>query len=62
MAAYHTALTHSPGFVRCRYNLGISCINLRAHTEAVEHFLAALNFQDSGRGPGAAWSESGTNQ
>ena len=54
MSAYHTALTNSPGFVRCRYNLGVSCINLKAYTEAVEHFLTALNFQDSGRGPGEA--------
>ena len=52
VSAYHKALTNSPGFVRCRYNLGVSCINLKAYKEAVEHFLTALNFQDSGRGPG----------
>ena len=52
VSAYHKALTKSPGFVRCRYNLGVSCINLKAYNEAVEHFLTALNFQDSGRGPG----------
>ena len=46
VAAYHTALSHSPGFVRCRYNLGVSCINLKSYAEAVEHFLTALNFQD----------------
>ena len=51
MAAYHTALSHSPGFVRCRYNLGVSCINLKSYAEAVEHFLTALNFQSAGRGP-----------
>ena len=45
VSAYHTALSHSPGFVRCRYNLGISCINLKAYKEAAEHFLTALNFQ-----------------
>ena len=27
--AYHSALEKAPGFIRCRYNLGISCINLR---------------------------------
>ena len=27
--AYHNALRISPGFVRARYNLGISCINLK---------------------------------
>ena len=36
---------HSPGFIRCRYNLGISCVNLKAYKEAAEHFLTALNFQ-----------------
>eukprot|EP00092_Neocalanus_flemingeri_P027148 GFUD01029441.1.p1 GENE.GFUD01029441.1~~GFUD01029441.1.p1 ORF type:complete len:586 (+),score=146.75 GFUD01029441.1:262-2019(+) len=53
IAAYHTALRHSPGFIRCRYNLGISCVNLKAYKEAAEHFLTALNFQDAGRGPQA---------
>lgn len=45
VSAYHTALRHSPGFIRCLYNLGISCINLKAYKEAAEHFLTALNFQ-----------------
>ncbi|RDD42405.1 Peroxisomal targeting signal 1 receptor [Trichoplax sp. H2] len=43
--AYHTALSLSPGYVRARYNLGISCINLKAYREAIEHFLIALNMQ-----------------
>jgi len=51
VAAYHTALRTSPGFLRCRYNLGISCINLKAYSEAAEHFLTTLNFQAAGRGP-----------
>ena len=29
--AYRNALSKSPGFVRARYNLGISCINLRVN-------------------------------
>ena len=29
VSAYHSALKHSPGFVRSRYNLGISCMNLK---------------------------------
>ena len=29
MSAYNMALQSSPGFVRARYNLGISCINLK---------------------------------
>uniref|UniRef100_H2ZIY7 Peroxisomal targeting signal 1 receptor n=1 Tax=Ciona savignyi TaxID=51511 RepID=H2ZIY7_CIOSA len=49
--AYRRALELNPGFIRSRYNLGISCINLGAHKEAVEHFITALNVQRSGRGP-----------
>lgn len=48
--AYHRALELSPGFIRARYNLGISCINLGAYKEAGEHLLTALNQQASGRG------------
>lgn len=29
--AYHHALELSPGYIRARYNLGISCINLNAY-------------------------------
>ncbi|MBN3299690.1 PEX5 protein, partial [Amia calva] len=31
VAAYRTALELQPGFIRSRYNLGISCVNLGAH-------------------------------
>lgn len=48
--AYRKALEISPGFIRCRFNLGISCVNLGVYNEAVEHFLAVLNFQNAGRG------------
>lgn len=63
VAAYRRALELQPGFVRSRYNLGISCVNLSAHREAVEHFLEALSLQrqaagdgegGAGRGPGSA--------
>ncbi|KAL0984719.1 hypothetical protein UPYG_G00145830 [Umbra pygmaea] len=64
VAAYRRALELQPGFVRSRYNLGISCVNLGAHREAVEHFLEALSLQrqasgegdtaGAGRGPGGA--------
>ncbi|XP_023248143.1 peroxisomal targeting signal 1 receptor [Copidosoma floridanum] len=47
--AYHQALELSPGFIRARYNLGISCINLNAYKEAGEHLLTALNQQAAGR-------------
>lgn len=29
--AYHNALHLFPGFIRARYNLGITCVNLGAH-------------------------------
>lgn len=48
--AYHRALELSPGFIRARYNLGISCVNLGAYKEAGEHLLTALNQQAAGRG------------
>uniref|UniRef100_A0A3Q2ZUV2 PEX5-related protein-like n=1 Tax=Kryptolebias marmoratus TaxID=37003 RepID=A0A3Q2ZUV2_KRYMA len=46
--AYTRALDLQPGFIRSRYNLGISCINLGAH-EAVSNFLTALNQQRRSR-------------
>ena len=56
--AYHRALELYPGFIRSRFNLGISCINLGAVTEAAEHFLSALNMQNAGRGPQGMRSKS----
>ena len=57
--AYHKALELNPGFVRARYNLGISCVSLDAHKQAAEHFLAALSQQIStgGSGSGSAHSQ-----
>ncbi|XP_063359210.1 peroxisomal targeting signal 1 receptor [Cydia amplana] len=43
--AYHEALSLEPGFIRARYNVGITCMNLGAHKQAAEHFLVALNQQ-----------------
>uniref|UniRef100_A0A667YKY0 Peroxisomal targeting signal 1 receptor n=1 Tax=Myripristis murdjan TaxID=586833 RepID=A0A667YKY0_9TELE len=54
VAAYRRALELQPGFVRSRYNLGISCVNLGAHREAVEHFLEALSLQRQAAGDGPA--------
>ncbi|XP_068425699.1 peroxisomal biogenesis factor 5 isoform X2 [Clinocottus analis] len=53
VAAYRRALELQPGFIRSRYNLGISCVNLGAHREAVEHFLEALSLQRQASGHGA---------
>ncbi|XP_072378561.1 peroxisomal targeting signal 1 receptor isoform X1 [Diabrotica undecimpunctata] len=47
--AYHHSLNLSPGFIRARYNVGITCINLNAYREAAEHFLTALNQQARGK-------------
>jgi peroxin-5 len=49
IGAYRRALEISPGFIRTRYNLGISCVNLGAYREAAEHFLSSLNQQAAGR-------------
>ncbi|XP_068629573.1 peroxisomal targeting signal 1 receptor-like [Battus philenor] len=43
--AYHEALNLEPGFIRARYNVGVTCMNLGAHKQAAEHFLVALNQQ-----------------
>ncbi|XP_037085329.1 peroxisomal targeting signal 1 receptor-like [Pollicipes pollicipes] len=50
VAAYSRALQLSPGFIRARFNLGISCRSLNANREAVEHFMTALEHQASSRG------------
>ncbi|KAM8924409.1 peroxisomal biogenesis factor 5 [Pelodytes ibericus] len=55
--AYRRALQLQPGFIRSRYNLGIACINLGAHREAVEHFLEALSMQQQSGGSGNAMSD-----
>ncbi|KAI6098976.1 hypothetical protein EDD16DRAFT_1661217 [Pisolithus croceorrhizus] len=44
---YYRALELNPGYIRARYNLGISCINLRRYEEAATHILDALVLQDS---------------
>ncbi len=40
--AYERALSLRPNFVRARYNLGVSCINLGCYEEAAQHLLGAL--------------------
>ncbi|ORZ20794.1 hypothetical protein BCR42DRAFT_409496, partial [Absidia repens] len=43
--AYFNALEINPSYVRARYNLAISCINMNQHKEAAEHLLTALALQ-----------------
>ncbi|GAB7356737.1 hypothetical protein MBLNU459_g7643t1 [Dothideomycetes sp. NU459] len=40
--AYSRALELRPNFVRARYNLGVSCINIGCYDEAAQHLLGAL--------------------
>jgi peroxin-5 len=42
IAAYEKALTLRANFVRARYNLGVSCINIGCYEEAASHLLGAL--------------------
>lgn len=41
--AYFKALEIKPTFVKARYNLGISCINIGCYKEAAEHLLGGLS-------------------
>ncbi|KAL9600435.1 MAG: hypothetical protein Q9219_003188 [cf. Caloplaca sp. 3 TL-2023] len=41
--AYERALQLNPNFVRARYNLGVSCINIGCNEEAAQHLLGALS-------------------
>lgn len=45
MNAYFNALEINPLYVRARYNLAISFINVKEYREAAEHLLAALALQ-----------------
>ena len=42
ITAYERALQNNPNFVRARYNLGVSCINIGCYEEAAQHLLGAL--------------------
>ncbi|RKF54209.1 Peroxisomal targeting signal receptor [Golovinomyces cichoracearum] len=42
IVAYDKALTLRANFVRARYNLGVSCINIGCYEEAASHLLGSL--------------------
>jgi len=44
---YYRALDLNPVYIRARYNLGISCINLKRYNEGAQHILDALSLQDA---------------
>lgn len=46
VAAYHQALYLKPSFVRARYNLAISSINIGCYKEATEQLLTALSMHE----------------
>ncbi|KAI0029662.1 peroxisome targeting signal receptor [Vararia minispora EC-137] len=47
LGAYRQALSLRPTYTRAIYNVGVACLNIGAHKEAVEHFLSALALQES---------------
>ncbi|KAN0064634.1 hypothetical protein ACQY0O_002263 [Thecaphora frezii] len=44
---YHHALELQPGFVRCHFNLSISCLNLKMYQDAATHIYTALTLQQA---------------
>lgn len=48
--AYYKALELRPSFVRARYNVGVSCINIGCYREAAEHLLSAMSLHQTGDG------------
>jgi len=53
LGAYREALRLRPTYTRAIYNVGVACLNIGAHNEAVEHFLSALTLRGPDRdGPG----------
>ncbi|CAB3404455.1 unnamed protein product [Caenorhabditis bovis] len=56
VSAYREALKRYPTYVRARYNLGISCMQLSTHREAMNHFISALELQKGGVQNSGIWS------
>uniref|UniRef100_A0A8R1I3B9 TPR_REGION domain-containing protein n=1 Tax=Caenorhabditis japonica TaxID=281687 RepID=A0A8R1I3B9_CAEJA len=56
ISAYREALKLYPTYVRARYNLGISCMQLSSYEEAMKHFLSALELQKGGNDVSSIWS------
>lgn len=44
--AYSRALELRPSFVRARYNVGVSCVNIGCYHEAAQHLLMALSMNN----------------
>ncbi|CAJ0957490.1 unnamed protein product, partial [Mesorhabditis belari] len=56
VSAYREALSRYPAYVRARFNLGISCMHLASHREAVEHFVMALELQKGEKQTSSIWN------
>ncbi|CAO4364563.1 unnamed protein product [Caenorhabditis nigoni] len=56
ISAYREALKLYPTYVRARYNLGISCMQLSSYEEALKHFVSALELQKGGNEASSIWS------
>ncbi|KAI9857339.1 MAG: Peroxisomal membrane signal receptor PTS1 [Vezdaea acicularis] len=56
ITAYEKALTINPNFVRARYNLGVSCINIGCYEEAAQHLLGALDMHRWVEQEGREWA------
>ncbi|KAH9859121.1 peroxisome targeting signal receptor [Lenzites betulinus] len=50
LGVYREALQLRPTYTRAIYNVGVACLNIGAHQEAIEHFLSALALQESSGG------------
>ncbi|SMN20920.1 similar to Saccharomyces cerevisiae YDR244W PEX5 Peroxisomal membrane signal receptor for the C-terminal tripeptide signal sequence (PTS1) of peroxisomal matrix proteins [Maudiozyma saulgeensis] len=46
ITAYHKALNLKPSFVRARYNLAVSCMNIGCYKESAEHLLTTLSMHE----------------
>ncbi|EJT97401.1 TPR-like protein [Dacryopinax primogenitus] len=46
IGAYRRALEIWPNYTRAIVNIGVACLNMGAHQEAVEHFLSAIAMHD----------------
>ncbi|KZO92589.1 TPR-like protein [Calocera viscosa TUFC12733] len=46
IGSYRRALEIWPNYTRAVVNIGVACLNMGAHKEAVEHFLSAIGMHD----------------
>ncbi|KZP17955.1 TPR-like protein [Athelia psychrophila] len=59
LGAYRNALNIHPTYTRAIYNVGVACLNIGAYKEAAEHFLSALNMQQTNSNEQGAKGDTG---